>query len=118
MRQQIAIDFNADGTPRSMSAIATLKEGAECPTEQLEQMGIEIRYQIGDMVVLNIPADKLLQLEQVEAFSYIRADEMMSKMNDRSRGHQRSEGEHSRCRCCPAVAEGIHWRGCGDWRHR
>ena len=85
MRQQIAIDFNADGTPRSMSAIATLKEGAECPTEQLEQMGIEIRYQIGDMVVLNIPADKLLQLEQVEAFSYIRADEMMSKMNDRAR---------------------------------
>ena len=85
VKQQIAVDFNADGTPRSMSAIATLKEGAECPTEQLEQMGIEVRYQIADMVVLNIPADKLLQLENVEAFSYIKADEMMSKMNEKAR---------------------------------
>ena len=85
VKQQIAVDFNADGTLRSMSAIATLKEGAECPTEQLEQMGIEVRYQIADMVVLNIPVDKLLQLEKVEAFSYIKADEMMSKMNEKAR---------------------------------
>ena len=85
VKQQIAVEFNADGTPRSMSAIATLKKGEECPTLQLEQMGIEVRYQIGDMVVLNVPADKLLQLEQVEAFSYIRADEMMSKINEKAR---------------------------------
>ena len=85
VKRQIAVVFNADGTPRSMSAIATLKKGEECPTRQLEQMGIEIRYQIGDMVVLNVPADKLLQLEQVEAFSYIRADEMMSKINEKAR---------------------------------
>ena len=85
LKQQIAVVFNADGTPRSMSAIATLKEGAECPTEQLERMGIEIRYQIGDMVVLNVPADKLLQLEQVEAFSYVSADEVKSNMNERAR---------------------------------
>ena len=68
-----------------MSAIATLKAGAECPTEQLEQMGIEIRFQIGDMVALNVPADKLLQLEQVEAFSFVSADEMMTKMNEEAR---------------------------------
>ena len=85
VKQQIAVEFNADGTPCSMSAIATLKKGEECPTRQLEQMGIEVRYQIGDMVVLNVPADKLLQLEQVEAFSYIRADEMMSKINEKAR---------------------------------
>ena len=85
VKQQIAVDFNADGSPRSMSAIATLKKGEECPTQQLEQMGIEVRYQIGDMVVLNIPADKLLLLEDVEEFSYIRADEIMSKMNDKAR---------------------------------
>ena len=85
VKQQIAVDFNADGTPRSMSAIATLKEAKECPTQQLEQMGIKVRYQIGDMVVLNIPADKLLQLENIEEFSYIRADEMVSKINEKAR---------------------------------
>ena len=84
-KQQIAVVFNADGTPHSMSAIATLKDGAECPTAQLEQMGIEVRYQIGDMVVLNVPADKLLQLEEVEAFNYVAADEILYPMNDKSR---------------------------------
>ena len=85
VKRQIAVVFNADGTPRSMSAIATLKDGAKCPTQQLEQMGIEVRYQIGDMVVLNVPADRLLQLENVEAFSYVRADEMVSNMNEKAR---------------------------------
>ena len=85
VKRQIVVDFNADGTPHSMSAIATLKAGADCPTEQLEQMGIEVRYQIADMVVLNVPADKLLQLEDVEAFSYIKADEIMSKINEKAR---------------------------------
>ena len=41
-----------------MSAIATLKEGAECPTQQLES---------------------------VEAFSYIEADEVHSKINEKAR---------------------------------
>ena len=85
VKQQIAVVFNADGTARSMTAIATLKDGAECPTEQLEQMGIEIRYQLGDMVVMNVPADKLLQLEDVEEFRYISADEVKMKVNDKAR---------------------------------
>lgn len=85
VEQQIAVVFNADGTPRSMSAIATLKKGAECPTAQLEQMGIKVRFVLGDMVVLNVPADKLLQLEEVEAFNYVAADEILYPMNDKSR---------------------------------
>ena len=48
-------------------------------------MGIEVRFVLGDMVVLNIPADKLLQLEQVKAFSYVAADEKLYPMNDKSR---------------------------------
>lgn len=85
IRQQMAIDFNADGTVNSVSAIAMLKKGAECPTERLEEMGIKVRYTLGDMVVLRIPADKLLQLEQIEEFSYVKADEMNHPMNDQAR---------------------------------
>lgn len=82
---RISVKLNDDGTVCSMSAIATLKKGAECPTAQLEQMGIEVRFVLSDMVVLNIPADKLLQLEQVKAFSYVAADEKLYPMNDKSR---------------------------------
>ena len=81
----MAINFNADGTVSSMSAIATLKKGATCPTERLQQMGIKVRYVLGDMVVLNIPADKLLQLEQIEEFHYVKADEMNHPMNKQAR---------------------------------
>ena len=85
IKQKMAINFNADGTVSSMSAIATLKEGATCPTERLQQMGIKVRYVLGDMVVLNIPADKLLQLEQIEEFRYVKADEMNHPMNKQAR---------------------------------
>ena len=85
IKQKMAINFNTDATVSSMSAIATLKEGATCPTERLQQMGIKVRYVLGDMVVLNIPADKLLQLEQIEEFHYVKADEMNHPMNKQAR---------------------------------
>ena len=85
IKQRIGVDINADGTVKSMSAIATLKEGATCPTERLEQMGIKVRYVVGNMAVLHIPADKLLQLEQIEEFSDVKADEIVKPMNDAAR---------------------------------
>ena len=85
VKRRIAVEFNADGTLRSVSAMARLKQGAVCPTENLRQMGIEVRYVVGDMVALRIPSDKLLQLEQVEEFSYVNADEILQPMNDQSR---------------------------------
>ena len=85
IKRQMAVNFNDDGTVSSMSAIATLKKGATCPTERLKQMDIKVRYILGDMVVLNIPADKLLQLEQIEEFCYVKADEMKHPMNKEAR---------------------------------
>ena len=66
VNKTIAVSFNADGTIASFSGIAILKDGAECPTARLEQMGVQVRFQIGKMVALNIPADKLQALEEVE----------------------------------------------------
>ena len=37
VNKSIAVRFNSDGTIRSLSAIGLLKEGAECPTAQLEK---------------------------------------------------------------------------------
>ena len=81
VNKSIAVDFNADGSIRAFSAIGTLNKDAECPTAQLEAMGIKVRYQIGDVVALVIPADKLTALEQVEEFSFVKADEMAQPTN-------------------------------------
>ena len=81
----IAVMFNTDGSIRTLSAIGMLKEGVECPTAQLEQMGIEIRYQLGDMVVMNIPPEKLQLLDGIDEFYSIRADEILQLTNDAAR---------------------------------
>ncbi len=85
VKQRLSVSFKADGTLNTISAFATLKEGVACPTAQLEQMGIEVRYIIGDMVALRIPADRLLQLEKISEFSYVKADEMACPMNEEAR---------------------------------
>ena len=85
VKKHIFVNFHADGTLAWMSAIALLNEGAECPTGQLQQMGIEVRHILGRMVTLRIPADKLHLLEQVEEFSYVAADEIKGRMNDAAR---------------------------------
>ena len=83
--KQIVVYYNADGSIKALSAIATLEKGAECPTALLEQMGIQVRWILGDMVSLLIPADKLSALEQVDAFSYVRADQYNQLQNQEAR---------------------------------
>jgi len=85
VKKSIAVRFNADGSIKTLSAIGLLKKGAECPTEQLQQLGIEMRYQLGDMVVMNIPPDKLQLLDGVDAFYSVRADEILQPMNSLAR---------------------------------
>ena len=85
VNKEISVRFNADGSIRTLSAFATLKEGAECPTEKLQQLGIQVRFVLGDMVALRIPADKLQQLEQVDEFSSVTADEVKKVQNDEAR---------------------------------
>ena len=91
VNKTIAVSFNADGTIASFSGIAILKDGAECPTARLEQMGVQVRFQIGKMVALNIPADKLQALEEVEEISYVKADEMLRPTNDMARKETKAD---------------------------
>ena len=91
VNKTIAVSFNADGTIESFSGIAILKDGAECPTARLEQMGVQVRFQYGKMVALNIPADKLQALEEVEEISYVKADEMLRPTNDVARKETKAD---------------------------
>ena len=87
----IAADYNADGTIAAFLAIASLSEGAECPAERLQQMGVKVSYQIGNRVALAVPADKLLPLEGVEEFSYVMADAMAQLSNDLARRETKAD---------------------------
>ena len=91
VNKTIAVSFNADGTIASFSGIAILKDGAECPTARLEQMGVQVRFQYGKMVALNIPADKLQALEEVEEINYVKADEMLRPTNDVARKETKAD---------------------------
>ena len=91
VNKTIAVSFNVDGTIESFSGIAILKDGAECPTARLEQMGVQVRFQYGKMVALNIPADKLQALEEVEEISYVKADEMLQPTNDLARKETKAD---------------------------
>ena len=81
MSKTMAMVLNDDGSIKALSAIARLEDGAECPTAQLEQMGIMVRYVLGDQVALLIPTDKLAALEQVEEFRYVKPDLMRETTN-------------------------------------
>ena len=91
VNKTMVVDFNADGSIRDFSAIATLKDGAQWPTAQLEQMGIKVRYVAGNQAALVIPADKLLQLEQVEELSYVKADLVRELTNNAARQASRAD---------------------------
>lgn len=81
----IAVFYDADGNIKALSAIATLKSGAECPTEKLEELGIKVRFTLGNMVAMEVPANKLMALQKVEEISYVSADEINQNTNKKAR---------------------------------
>lgn len=91
VNKNLVVDFNSDGTIRAFSAIATMNKGAQCPTAQLEQMGITVRYVVGDQAALVIPADKLMALEQIEEIRYVKADLMAQLMNAKARNDSKAD---------------------------
>lgn len=85
VKKHINVSFNSNGTVKSFSAIAMLKQGAQCPTSLLQQLGIKIRTTIGRMLILNIPAESLTALETIDEIESVSADQMNQTMNNNAR---------------------------------
>lgn len=81
VKKQINVEFNTDCTVKTFSAIAMLREGAECPAAQLQALGVEIVMQIGRMLILNVPAESLLALDGIDEIESVNADKMNHLMN-------------------------------------
>ena len=87
--QQINVRFNSDCTVKSFSAFAMLKEGADCPSALLQKLGVEIREKIGRMLILNIPAESLLDIGDIDEIESVSADQMTHIMNNHGREKSR-----------------------------
>lgn len=85
VKQEINVSFNSDGSVKTFSAFAMVKEGYSCPTAELQALGVEIREKIGRMLILTIPAESLLKLDGIEAIAYVTADQMNQIMNENGR---------------------------------
>ena len=85
VKQDINVSFNSDGTVKSFSTFAMVKEDYNCPTAELQELGVEIREKIGRMLILTIPAESLLKVGDIEAIEYVNADKINRIMNENGR---------------------------------
>ena len=57
-----------DSDQRTVAVTAYLKEGAECPTKLLEEIGIKVHRVIDNMVSMTVPVDKLKEFDAIDEF--------------------------------------------------
>ena len=89
VKQNINVSFNSDCSVKNFSAIAMLKEGAACPTASLQKLGVEIREKIGRMLILTVPAESLMALDDIDEIESVSADQMNQLMNNIAREKSR-----------------------------
>lgn len=85
VRRTINVSFHADGSVKSFSVIATLREGADCPRERLAALGVTLRRRIGRVLLLHVPAGSLEALGAMDEVQGISADAMCRPDNDLGR---------------------------------
>lgn len=85
IQENLVVSFNADGTVRTVDVIATLAEGAICPTAILETKGIRVKDQVRKFVFLEVPTEQLTFLETLEEFVSLTENPVYHPMTDKSR---------------------------------
>lgn len=85
IQENLVVSFNADGTVRTVDIIATLAEGAICPTAILEAKGIRVKDQVRKFVFLEVPTEQLTFLETLEEFVSLTENPVYHPMTDKSR---------------------------------
>lgn len=85
IQYNMVVSFNADGTVKTVDVVATLAEGATCPTAALEAKGIKVKDQIRKSVFLVVPTDQLEYLETIEEFVSLSENAVYHPMTDNVR---------------------------------
>ena len=71
LQDVLSVSLNADGSIKSVPVIGYLQQGAECPVEQLEAKGIEVKRVVDNMVSMNVPVEQLTAFEDIDEFILI-----------------------------------------------
>ena len=103
-KETYSVEFNADGSVRSIGVLAYLKEGTECPTELLKQMGITVNSTFDNVAFLSVPADRLAELETVDDITLVVPEGKVRVMNMDARKATKADKAGS---TADAVAEGL-----------
>lgn len=85
IQYNMVVCFNADGTVKTVDVVATLADGATCPTADLEAKGIKVKDQVRKFVFLTVPADQLEYLETVKEFVSLDENTVYHTMTDNTR---------------------------------
>lgn len=85
IQYNMVVSFNADGTVKTVDVVATLADGATCPTADLEAKGIKVKDQVRKFVFLTVPADQLEYLETMKEFVSLDENTVYHTMTDNTR---------------------------------
>ena len=69
---------------KAITVIGTLRDGALCPTQELESLGVKVISEIYGLVVMKVDMSQLEALGKVKVFSEISANEIPEQKNDQS----------------------------------
>lgn len=85
IQENMVVSFNTDGTVKTVDIMATLAEGATCPTADLEARGIRIRDIVRKYVFLAVPTEQLTYLETLREFVSLNKNAVYHAMTDKVR---------------------------------
>ena len=85
VKEEINVTFGDDGEVEVISAIARLKKDAVCPVGKLQQLGISVTDMVGNVLIMSVPPESLLDLEEIEEIEYVAADNLNKLYNDKAR---------------------------------
>lgn len=81
----MVVSFNTDGTVKTVDIMATLAEGATCPTADLEARGIRVKDIVRKYVFLAVPTEQLTYLETLREFVSLNKNAVYHTMTDKVR---------------------------------
>ena len=85
IQNDMVVNFNPDGTVKTVDVIAWLADGATCPVAALTSKGISINGEALGAVFLTVPVEQLEYLETLDEFSALNANSINHPDNDNSR---------------------------------
>ena len=85
IQKKMVVSFHADGKVRTVDVVATLADGATCPSSDLEARGIKVKDVVRRFVFLTVPVEQLEYLETLREFVSLDENTVYHAMTNNAR---------------------------------